>query len=246
MTSPVLLMEPLDKDLPHEAEDSTVDHRQLQHWIIICAWHIKVKLLCGMLWIFQWIWITFASQVNSLLFNLQEFSTVKKKKSCISPDGSGWISLLNSLITMINFSSSQFLTSFLCCWFSLSPMVEVQRCGTNSEDQRSGWFGAGEEVRWGDGKHAAQKGGSCWGKPWAEQLRKTNWGSRTWWGCLRMHMRTKSVVLFCIVREEYCEATGWTTTNGLMNSQISHRKTSILFMAGKQDFELNWLVCEHL
>lgn len=42
--------------------------------------------------------------------------------------------------------------------FSAFPWVEIQRCGTNSEDQRGGRLGAGEEVLGADGKHAPQEG----------------------------------------------------------------------------------------
>jgi len=53
------------------------------------------------------------------------------------------------------------LTSLLLSRIFCFPWVEVQRCGANSEDQRGGWPGAGEEVLRADGKHAPQEGRSC-------------------------------------------------------------------------------------
>lgn len=58
--------------------------------------------------------------------------------------------------------------------FSAFPWVEVQRCGANAEDQRGGWFGAGEEVLGADGKHAPQEGRSRWGKTTRAKERKSS------------------------------------------------------------------------
>lgn len=44
--------------------------------------------------------------------------------------------------------------------FSAFPWAEVQRRGADSEDQRGGRLGAGEEVLGADGEHAPQEGRS--------------------------------------------------------------------------------------